>query len=247
MLLCGLASALLACGGGGDVETSFHLIVNNSPDAILPLEVQIDVYEGTSQQARESITRGVPQNATTRLGDVVIYPAAGTLSLRFVLFGRKDGRVVSSTAVSAAPKAGSQVEVVATLKAGMGMEVPSDAGAFADGGTDASASDGSLPDAAPPKKAAGEACAAGGDCMSGACLGKICCDKSCDGSCNTCSAAGQPVGKCVPLADNTKCRDATCSGNRRTLTQFMCKAGACQGQDTSCSNRMCEASTLMCR
>lgn len=247
--LAAFACTLLACSGGGDGETSFRLIVNNGPGIALPLEVQIDVYEGTSQQARESITRGVPPNATTRLGDVVIYPAAGTLSLRFAVFGRKDGRVVSSTVVSAAPTVGKQVEVVATLMAGMGTETPIDGGVGEDAGFDAidSGDDGGVPDGAPPKKAAGEMCGAGAECTSGACVGNVCCDKTCDGSCNSCKAAGQPVGKCVPLADNTKCRDATCSGNRRTLTQFMCKAGACQGENANCANRMCDAPTLMCQ
>ena len=247
-LLCLLGVALASCGPGGEQETSFHLIVNNGLDTVAPSEVQIDVYEGTSSQLRESINRGVPPTATTRLGDVVIYPAAGTPSLRFVVFGRKEGLVVSSAVVSAAPKAGAQIEVVATLKAG-GGETPSDGGPSDDAGFDAGQpiDDGGSVEAGVPKKAAGLTCVAGAECTSGSCVGQVCCDKTCDGSCNTCKAAGMPAGRCVPLADNTKCREPTCSANEKSLTEYKCKVGVCENQPRNCASRMCDAATLMCQ
>jgi len=228
--------ALVACGGGGDAETSLHLVVNNGPNLALPVEVEIDIFEGTSQMVRDNITRAVPAGAVTRLGDVLVYPAPGTSLLRFVVYGRKDGRTISSAVVSAAVKVGQQVEVLATLKAGATVVPSPDAGT-------------SPPDTAamPGKKATGEACLQGSECGSGSCLQSVCCDKACDGVCNSCKAQGQPVGMCVALVDGTKCGEPICSGNKRTLSQHSCKAGACIQQDQSCLNRQCTANPPMCR
>jgi hypothetical protein len=228
--------ALVACGGNGDSETSLHLVVNNGPNVPVPVEVEVDFFEGTSQMVRDNITRAVPAGAATLLGDVVVYPAPGTSLLRFVVVGRKEGVTISSAVVSAAVKVGQQVEVVATLKAGANV-VPAP-----DGGVGS-------PDAAPipGKKTTGQACAQGSECGSGSCLDSVCCDKACDGVCNTCKAQGQAVGMCVALVDGTKCGEPTCSSNKRTLSQHSCKTGACVQQDQSCSNRQCSVTPPMCR
>jgi hypothetical protein len=169
---------LAACGGNGDAETSLHLVVNNGPNLPVPVEVEVDIFEGTSQLVSDSITRAVPAGATTRLGDVVVYPAPGTSLLRFVVSGRKDGMTISTAVVSAAVKAGQQVEVVATLKA---------------------------------------------------------------------APVVVPVAFCMANPDGTKCGEPTCSSNKKTLTQFACKAGACMQQDQSCAKSQCMVSPPMCR
>lgn len=238
----GLAVVLVCtCGGNSEQETSLRLIVNNGPGLSVPVEVNVDVFEGTSQMVRDSITRGVPKGATTRLGDVVVYPAPGTLVLRFVINGRAEGKIVSSTVISAAPQEGKQVEVIATLKGGQNSMPDVDGGV----GTDASDA-GAKDTGGMPAKQPGAACATGAECSSGACLYNVCCDRSCAGACNTCKAAGRPLGMCTALAEGTKCADATCSGNRRTLSQNLCRAGICVQEELSCATRNCAAATLMC-
>lgn len=233
-----LLAGVVGCAKGADEETSVHLLVNNGPGAPLPVEVKIDVFEGMSQQFRETVTRGVPNGATTQLGDLVVYPAPGTSSLRFVVTGKRGGATISLTTVSAVPKEGTQIQLVATLtataRAGDGG-MPGDDANNADGGT------------LPTKKVLGVTCAAGQECQSGFCVDKLCCDKVCEGACNTCKAQGQPAGRCLALPDGAKCAEPSCSGNRRVLSQRACSAGACKLQDQTCAMKECNAATLVCR
>jgi hypothetical protein len=172
-----IALAFGACGSQGETETSVHLVVNNGPNMSLPVEVEINIFEGSSQLVRDNITRSVPAGSVTRLGDVVVYPAPGTASLRFVVIGRKDGQSVSTSEATAAVKPGQQVEVVATLRA---------------------------------------------------------------------SAPMLPVEFCKKNPDGTKCGDAICSSNKRTLSLFTCKAGNCVQQDQSCPQKQCTATPPAC-
>lgn len=238
----GLVVVLLCtCGGNSEQATSLRLIVNNGPGLAVPVEVNVDVFEGTSQMVRDSITRGVPKGATTRLGDVVVYPAPGSLVLRFAINGRSEGKIVSSTVISAAPQEGRQVEVIATLKGAQNAMPGVDGGSGTDG-NDAGAYDTN----GMPAKQPGAACAMGAECSSGSCLDKVCCDRSCAGACNTCKAPGMSLGMCTALAEGTKCADASCSGNRRTLSQNFCRVGVCVQEELSCATRNCAAATLTC-
>lgn len=234
-----LIASLVGCAKGADEETSVHLLVNNGPGAPLPVEVKIDIFEGTSQQFRETVTRGVPNGANKLLGDLVVYPAPGTSLLRFVVTGKRDGLTISSATASAVPKEGTQTQLVATLTAA--MVGAGDAGMAGD---DANNADGGT---LSPKRMLGSTCAEGQECESGFCVDKLCCDVACEGACNTCKSPGQPAGKCVALPDGMKCAEPSCSGNRRVLSQRACSAGACKLQDQTCAMKACDAATLMCR
>lgn len=257
--LCALAGpGLEGCGGGGREETSVFVVVNNGPAAPRPEQVQIDVYKGIGG-APESLVRAAAAGTDVRLGELVIYPPVGLTSLRVAVFGKTAGQVVSSGLVDVAIEDGKQVTVEVVLEAGLPMGdggvLPADAGSQADASSDAGtpSPEAGTPDASEvkmdatvtPKKPAGDACAQGAECASGACLQQVCCDKACDGKCNSCKAAGAPVGQCTPLPNGTKCGESTCGpgGANRTLTQYQCMAGACEAQQQNCS---CSKQTLMC-
>lgn len=259
LLLALLSLGISGCGGQSDGQTSVLLIVLSDGTSPRPVEVQIDVFEGNSAVARETLLRAAAAGTQPQLGDLVVYPAPGTPSLRMFVTGRFDGRAVSSAAVQAIPKAGQQVEVRAVLMAGApqtdGGVPATDAGAdmndgdanagmTADAGAQDVAADGRV---APVKKLQGEACEAADQCLSGACLGGVCCDKACDSACSTCKAAGQPLGLCMPLADGNPCRAAACAANRRSLSQFACQSGVCTESQRTCATRMCDEQILMCQ
>lgn len=252
--LCALAisAAVVAsgCGGSDDAETSVLLVITTAADAQRPEQVQIDVYKEDATTA--SVLRAVAGGADPRLGDIVIYPSAGVARVGFVVLGKRAGTVVSSAAQTVDVVPGKQVVVEVTLRAGLpdsdGGLVPDDGGS--DGGLPTDVALGDAPievDAAPPKKAMGEACAQGGECTSGACLDGVCCNRACDGRCNSCKAAGEPLGQCTPVADGTKCGEPKCGAAGKTLTEQMCMAGSCQSKQSNCGSRMCDAATLMCQ
>ncbi|MCG5052615.1 MAG: hypothetical protein KA712_06615 [Myxococcales bacterium] len=263
----------LSCGGGADTPgTSVLLSVKNAPGLERPNEVQIDLYEGSSTQVRQSVSRLVASGTSVTLGDLVIYPAPETPRLRVLVFGRRGGQVVSSGLAEVVPQTGRQVGAVVTLMPGfLGAEGGAPAagdGGVPDGATggegggaggnaaappvDAGASGrggagGSGISPSPEKKQAGESCGGGTDCVSGACRDNVCCDRICFGSCFTCQAPGQPVGRCAPAANGTSCRSATCGSNGRVLSQYVCDNGACDRQDTTCEQRECDARALTCQ
>ncbi len=254
------AGGLWACGGGSSEETSVFVVVNNGPVAMRPEQVQIDVYKGTDKAA-DSLERAAAAGMGARLGDLVIYPPVGLASIRIAVFGKTAGEVISSGLVDVAIQDGTQVTVEIVLAPGLPMGdagvLPADAGSQVDGASDASTTgpdvgtgDASAPklDAmVVPKKTTGAACVEGAECASGSCLQQVCCDKACDGKCNSCKAAGAPVGQCTPIADGTKCGEPACGGGRRTLIQYACMAGACEDTSQNCATRSCDKDTLTCQ
>ena len=255
MVLTLAAVGLCACGGGGNQETSVLLLVKNGTGIARPDQVQIDVYD-SENGAPQTLGRTVAVGADEHLGDLVIYPVQGTLTLRVAVFGKVAGVVISSGRVDVAVQADKQVKAEAVLMPGLpvgdGGLLPLDGGQLPiDGGqVDApdSSTDGATGDTQTPgKKTQGEACGQPSDCISGFCWQEVCCDQACDGSCRTCKAPGQPAGQCTPAADGSKCGESMCAGAaRRTLFTNTCVAGQCEEQQQSCGMAGCNRETLTC-
>ena len=99
-------------------------------------------------------------------------------------------------------------------------------------------------DEGPVGAAVGTACGHDADCASGFCVEGVCCNSACNGSCLTCSAAGNP-GHCQPAAAgsdprndcpddgaSTCGRDGFCDGTgkcRSYQSGTMCSPAACTG------------------
>jgi hypothetical protein len=110
------ALGLHGCGGDAATgETSVFLVVVNMAGAVRPDEVQLAAYEGSAITPREAVNRRVAPGTSAALGDLVVFPQAGTPSIRFVAQGLLGGNLVSQGEATALPQVNKQVRAELTL------------------------------------------------------------------------------------------------------------------------------------